>query len=446
MSNFFSRFVCVRLVLAAALTVCCSVSAEAISADDFLPPAQAEPAQAAELLKIQEPDAVKTEVDENIGVEVTSASTLQDAVNAIAMRKKQGCQIVQISADGGVTFVATGQEVYDTSLKNVNAVRIAHRNAYVRAFEKAKSEMSKTVGGMVNKGITNFGESMDTTDTANASVMNVETNSSESLEQSMRKVLKGYVTYAVFDDDGKVTVTIVSSPKTRGKFSRSGANGISAASLRDGLNSLIAEVKKGLVPPVGGRVIDVPGSNEVAFVGFGSAIVRYSSNKAMQERMKLQAEQMAGARAADALTGIILGDDTMWELKSDESTREMMKEYENASADDPTVQGTEEEKRAYDERINSFRNAMKTVTNQQSLRQGVLPPGVMRDTDLSDDEYFAYGIAVYVPSISREVMEAEREMDEAQIVHTPMDSRKAADQEKAPEGKKGRTGIVQQSL
>jgi hypothetical protein len=89
---------------------------------------------------------------------------------------------------------------------------------------------------------------------------------------------------------------------------------VTAANLRDGLNSVIAEIKNGFVPPVGGRIITVPGTGEIAFVGFGSSVVRYNSEKSMQERLKLQAERMAGTRALDALAGILTGDDTAWQM------------------------------------------------------------------------------------------------------------------------------------
>ena len=60
-------------------------------------------------------------------------------------------------------------------------------------------------------------------------------------------------------------------------FGSPAPNAIEADSLRDGLNQVIAEVRSGLVPPVGGRIIMMRSTGETAFVGFGSAVVRSSA-------------------------------------------------------------------------------------------------------------------------------------------------------------------------
>ena len=119
---------------------------------------------------------------------------------------------------------------------------------------------------------------------------NIERQLSETQIQTVRKVLKGYVTYAVLDDgNGRVYVTLVSSPKTRGKYTRFGDNGVTASNLREGLNSVIAEIKNNLVPPVGGHIIDVLDTGEVAWVGFGSFIVRKDDEPDVQAELELQA-------------------------------------------------------------------------------------------------------------------------------------------------------------
>jgi hypothetical protein len=428
----------------------CGAAHAALSADDFLPPVQAEGAQRDELLAVKNEASVKTEVDSVLDAEVTTAPTLQDAINKVIEKPRSGCQIIA-EPGGGYAFVATGQSVYNPHLQNVNASRIDQRNAYVKAFMNAKAEMAKTVGEIVVRGANNFDERIDSLDTQTASVTNIESELTESQMQSVRKVLKGYVTYSVRDDDGSVCVTIVSSSKTRGQFGRTGTDGVTAASLRDGLNSIIAEIKNGFVPPVGGRIITVPGTGEIAFVGFGSSVVRHNAEKAMQERLKLQAERMAGTRALDALAGILTGDDTEWQTKLDQSTNEQMKEYEEQAASDQTTRGSDEEIRAHEEMKKSTRTVIRDDTRIQSIRQGVLPPGVMRETILDDNEYFAYGIAVYVPSLSDAARSAGREMDDARLIQPPSAGTSAsgsASKKEEPklEMKQGPSGVVKQDL
>ena len=116
-----------------------------------------------------------------------------------------------------------------------------------------------------------------------------------------------------------------------------------------------------------------------------------------------------------------------------------------------------EENKATEERRRELRKSVSTGTSIQSLRNGTLPPGTKLETELDEDEYFAYGIAIYIPSLSNATREAAREMDEAQIVQPPKREKSDAEFD-APKGtnksgekpevelKKGPTGVVKQDL
>lgn len=453
-----------KFLLAVVAVGLCAGTALAFSADDFIPPVQAKNAeQKAELLAVKEPEKVKTVTDENLEMPVTEAPTLQDAANAIVDKMKRGCQIVRLSPEDGLTFIATGTGTYNVNAyENPVLSRYEQRDAYVAAFMDAKAQMAQTVGEIVYRGATDFDKKIETLNTPKKALKNIETELSESQMQSVRKVLKGYVTYAVKDNGkGSVYVSIASSPKTRGKYSRSGTDGITAASLGEGLNALFAEIKNGFVPPVGGRIIEVPDTGEVAWVGFGSAVVEKDSEPDVQAEMNLAAEQIAGLRARDALAGIILGDDTRWQSHADERTSKQIKDFDKAQQSDPTAKGSVEETKANEERRRELRKSLSTGTSIQSLRNGTLPPGTKLETEMDEDEYFAYGIAIYIPSLSNATREAAREMDEAQIVQPP--KREKSDTEfDAPSGagsagkqapekpeielKKGPTGVVKQDL
>ena len=299
---------------------------------------------------------------------------------------------------------------------------------------------------MTVRGVTNFARRMDRVDTSERGLTNIDREVSETQNQTARKLLKGCVTYAVQDDPekGQVLVTIVSSPKTRGKYDRPGPDGISTDSLRDGLNMVITEIRNGLVPPVGGRIIEVPGTGEMAWVGFGSAIVRKDDEPDVQEELNLAAEEIAGMRAVDALAGIILGDDTRWEGHADEQTRRQVRDFERLQASDPTFRGAEDEIRVYEQRKKTMRSDQRSNTKVQSLRRGVLPPGIDPQVEMDEDGYFAYGIAVYIPSVSEMARQASREMDEAEIVRSP--NSRGSRQQQNLKMKKGPSGIVEQNL
>jgi hypothetical protein len=392
-------------------------------------------------------------VDADLSLPVTTAGNLQDAINKIVEKPKQGCHLARLRPEDGLVFVATGQGTYNSAHANVVASRIEQRDAYLEAFVNAKAELARTTGELAFRGATDFDKKTDRLDTSDKALTNIERDLSESQRQSVSKVLKGYVTYAVHDDGvGKVFVTIVSSPKTRGQYSRGGSDGLSALSLRDGLNTVLADIRSGIVPPVGGRIIDVSETGEVAFVGFGSSVVRKDEEPDVQAELDLQAEQVAELRAIDALAGIILGDDTRWTSHADEATSKQVKDFQRLEQSVPLGRGTQGEIQEYEKRVKDMRNTLSSSTSIKSLREGTLPPGIMRQSYIDDNAYFAYGIAVYVPSLTDLVKKGIEEMEKTQIVRPPQSGQSSGPAPSNPpkqedlEMKKGPSGVVQQSL
>ena len=430
-----------------------SVPAFALSADDFIPPVQVEAEKRAELLDVKDAASVTTSNDANLDLDVTTALTLQDAINSVIAKSKVGCQLVHQAGTDGITFVATGMGTYNANYENVLASRIEQRNAYVTAFMDAKAQMAKTVGELVIRGATTFDRDAEVLSTEKKTITNIERDLSEAQCQVVRKVLKGYVTYSISDDGkGRVYVTIVSTPKTRGRYTRNGTNGIAADNLHDGLDILINEIKNGLVPSVGGRIIEVPGTGETAWVGFGSSIVRKDSEPDIQAELDIQAERIAEMRAVDALAGIIFGDDTSWEGHADEQTKTQVKDYERLQRYDQSTRAAETEIKEYENRLKTMQNILASNERIKSIRKGILPPGIMRQTDIDEDGYFAYGIAVYVPSASELARKGAKDMDNANIVQRDKDGRyvdPGSETQKSNENlemKKGPSGVIQQNL
>ena len=410
-----------KVLSAVIVTFCiCSavMAAPVFTADDFTPPVQAPESQREELLTVQSPDAVSTETDPATNQPVTSGLSVQDAINAIVSRRAVGCEMVAIP-EGGYGFVATGMGTYRKDMKNLTALRIAQRNAYVQGFMQAKSSMAELVSGLVMNGNTNFDSRTTAEDTDTTSTRTQETSTAETVRASTAAVLKGFVTYNVYDDfdNGLVYVTIVSTPKTRGKYSRVTNETVSAESINAGLNAVLSEIQSGLSPLVGGRIIEDPVTGEIAFVGFGSAVVRQTKNPAMKAQMLRVAQSSAGLRAADALCGIITGDMTRSNSKLDEQTRESMTSYEDAEESDPMNMLATSGDVAEAERMqNEFRSSMQFSQTIESARRGIIPPGVIQRAWLDDEGVFAYALAIYRPSLTREAAKGTKEMRETQIV------------------------------
>ncbi len=389
-----------------------------LDANDFLPVLQVSVEQRAALLAVKEPTAVEHGTDPLLERPIVRAATTQDAINVIVAEHKQGCQMIAMP-DGGYGFVATGIGTYRKDMENVSAARVAQRNAYVEAFMQAKGQMASLVGEIAVQGVSNFDKKTETLDTDIKSLRNQAKEITETQKAIVSKVLKGYVTYGVHDDfeKGIVYVSIVSTPRTRGQYSRLAADTLMSESLNDGLNAILAEIQNGLVPPVGGRIVDVPATGEVAFVGFGSSVVRQDPDPSLQVDLVLTAEKIAGLRASDALCGIITGDTVTSAAHLDEFTKQTVSDFEAIEKKDPATGLISREDIAHaDGRRKEFRNNQEFHQTIESARRGVLPPGVVRRIWLDEDEAFAYAVAVYVPSVSSAATVAIREMDNAQII------------------------------
>jgi len=226
----------------------------------------------------------------------------------------------------------------------------------------------------------------------------------------------------VKDDTANSTVyvTIVTTPKTRGKFARPAPNRVEAESLRDGVNQVIAEDRSGLVPPVGGRIITMRSTGETAFVGFGSSVVRTSENRVVQLRHNLDAQKIAGMRAKDALCGLIIGDKTMWEGSVTESMKDDVQEFESLVRDDPLARKDPTAVRKLDQARQTFVSRMESSDVYASARKGILPPGVNTKTWFDEDHAWSYGMSVYVPSLTNAAAGAARQMRESTILQ-PVD-------------------------
>lgn len=381
------------------------------SADDFLPPIQAStPEQQQQLSQIQAP--VQQVTDQATGKTAAQGQTAQDAINFIVNKHSAGAEMIKFGS--GLGWVATGIGGYEM-MENPTATRIAKRNAYVKAFLEAKKNLAESLNGLNIEGRKQVIEQMDQITDDKADLANFATTQEEKLEQAVQMLLKGFVVYTVADDVANKTVyvSIVTTPKTRGKFNRVSSYGIETNSMRDGLNQVLLEIQNGLIPPVGGKMIQVPVTGEMAFVGFGSDVIRSSSNPALQMKMRLNATKIAQMRAKDALLGMVIGDDTKWKSRLDETTLQTIQQFETSdNAQDASIKRFEQTRQ-------NFLNVQKTSEQFQSIRQGVLPPGVVTKTFTSKDNAEMYAVSVYIPSLTNQAQQAAQEMQQMQPLTAP---------------------------
>ena len=410
-----------KKLLALALLVMSTSSfayAQDISVDDFLPVVEGGKAS------VEQPSEVKENTEENS----VEAATAQDAVNAaVEINKKE---IEKEGADGekpiygvtkivfpsGLGYVATGASSYRV-VDNPVATRISQRTAAIAAFTEAKKLLAVELEGLSNEGKNAIRKSFSNIETKDESLINLSEESESTIEQSVEKLLRGFVVHEVFDDTDNSTIyiSIVTTPKTRGKLARPAPNQIEAESLREGVKKMLAQVKSGLVPPVGGGVVTVPTTGETAFIGFGSTVVRANDNPAVQAKLNVSALRVASAYASDSLCGLIIGDKTTWQGSIAESLKDEFKEFEESGKDDP-LNPSEEDQKKLDSARDAFVSKMETTDIYASARKGKLPPGIEVKTWYSEDNAWAYGMAVYIPSATNLAAGVSKEMDEAKIL------------------------------
>jgi len=384
-----------------------------VTADDFLPPVTGGP------VDVKEPGKVRVKGD------VVEAATAQDAINAAVQRNTEdlrggdtpevGAKMVKFPS--GLGFVATGVSVYRT-MENPVATRIAKRKAYVIAFTQAKKNLAEILDGLTNEGRETIRESLSNVNLPDEEMTNIATHSEEAVQQAVDMMLRGFVVYQVKDDEAQkaVYVSIVTTPKTRGKLARPAAHVVEADDLREGLNQVIAEVKTGVVPPIGGRIIRVWTTGETAFVGFGSSVVRTSDNAAVQARLNLSAQKIAAMRAKDALCGLIIGDKASWHGDVVETMRDEIREYEVLDEGDPLKRDDPANYRKLEQARQTFIARLEATDVYRSARRGVLPAGVNTKTWFDEDNAWAYGMSVYAPSLTEAAAKAAREMREADLL------------------------------
>ena len=453
-----------KKIYLAILLTCLSTScfaAPLLTADDFMPPIQAPEEQREALRTVQHPEEIHTFTSPDSNITTTTARTLQDAINDfIKSHTTTGAKRIG-TPDGNYAYVATGLGVYDKSMRNINAVRLSQRAAYLRGLMNAKVELSKMLSDMEIAGMEILANQNDNSNTADSSSTSLGIAMHEKGDSNVAAVLKGYVTYDIFDDgEGTVYVTIVSTPKTMGKYSRPVNDTLLADNVRDGMNAILAEIQSGVVPPVGGRIVDVPNTGEIAFVGFGSALVQRASNPAMRANLRINAGKIAVMRAERELCGIITGDKVNGQASYRESLKqEFTEDFTAIEAVDPMnnlVSSNDLEQvnnaKSNFSHIQNFNEAITTAA------RGILPPGVNRSSWFDDEGVWAYAVAIYVPSITNRAASDAQTMRDSQIlqpVQTEQEIKKRQEQERLIQGpmyndsgkfKPGVTGTIKQNL
>jgi hypothetical protein len=379
--------------------------AQAPSFDEFLAPVADEPNKGIVApTEVANPEAVKV-TQENLtedGKEtsVVKASSTQDAINKAIQLKKEITVIKVGSGQGVVTRGVANYENY----ANRNASLISRRLAYTKAFMVAKRNLAEYLHGLTPDSQQDFCDSMDSYDSAHEDgLANTASVMSDTNQQKVEGMIRGYVVYKVDDNTEKseVAVHLVTTPKTRGETLRASPGTIFARDREAGMKQVFAELKSGVLPPVGSRVITVlsdEGGEEVFFVAFGAEVNKINKNPTVERKLRTQAAQIARQRAGAGLVALIIGEQAAWIGGFSDKTSEGQEQFNELLTGDPDsaqckIVGLAETR-------SSFENRSKTTNQYSYAQKGKLPPGVEPISWESEDGDWSYAAYVYNPSMT----------------------------------------------
>ena len=326
---------------------------------------------------------------------IVEAQTAQDGFNYASqnIRPLKG-GFREVLFGSGFGYVAGSAEYYEV-FDNPNATQQSLRLAYVRAFTKAKAELTRGLKGVSGRGLEILLEQLSDVTTAMESAYNISTQYGEDLAQVVEGLLRGYVVYEVehSPERQEVYVSIVTTPKTLAAVSHASGAVLRCSSINNGIDYVMREISYGIIPPVGGKVISVPVTGETAVISFGSDIIREHENPTVVRTLLQASERAATIRANDAMIGMIEGDQVIW-LSGLRSTTEYSQTEFKAILDENANVHYE----VLDEVKNEFLNTMQLTDDYATFRSGHMPPGVA--SQVYSDGYWVYVVNVYLPASS----------------------------------------------
>ncbi len=386
-----------------ALTLSMSFTALAndnFNLDDLLPAKPNQEVVGAQDVKVSG-DAVVAKTDTKVAAQAAVAVAHQQLLED----DEDGIKMVQVGSGTGILSI--GSASY-TSYNNINATLLSKRAAYNKAYLIAKKQLIENMKGVEHQCSNLVAESMDAIDTGVDSVANSTSAMKEACQEAVSGSLAGFVTFDVNDDAQSklVRVSLISTPKTRAQISQNNGAVVVNTDPNSIFKQVVADIKSGVLPPVGAKILSHAETGEKIVLGFGSAIIRQNRNASMARKLKKSAKRQSQTRSRSALLATMKGEKVYWQGRFDESQMESAQQFEY---DDPNLNDPQQVK-VLDADRNQFVNQMKESEEYATIAKGKLPAGVSSKSFTSADGHWQYTISVYAPSLEAAAKKANAEM------------------------------------
>lgn len=240
---------------------------------------------------------------------IIEAENAQDGFNyaSNAVRSAKG-GFRQVLFPSGFGYTAGATECYEV-FEDPNAAQQRLRQAYFQAFIKAKAELTRGLRGLQGRGREILEEHIVEIDLALHSAYKPSSQCVADLEQVIEGLVCGYVVYEVDHDpqNQEVYVAVVTTPRTASTIANLSDFVVSCTSIDYGIDYVIRQISYGVIPPIGGKLITVPATGEVALISFGSEIIPRHENPTVEETYSQAAQRTAAISAKDAMIKMING-------------------------------------------------------------------------------------------------------------------------------------------
>ena len=248
----------------------------------------------------------------------------------------------------------------------------------------AKSSMARFIEGSSVRANETLKKELSTRDTQTLSQLEYSHESGEQINSTMSAVLRGAVIYSVSEDvdAGRVSVTLVSTPGSQSLGQARNSEIIGTRDIQQSLNSLVAEIRSGIVAPTGGRLLENPLNGKRAWITFGSAVVSPERTGQLRAAELDSARRTARLRAERAMISILKG-----EAISEDDLLDARYRKIQSSMDDFLARSSDVTSETLSEQV--------TESNRKSVANGQLPPNTSSFELESPDGNWQYSILVH---------------------------------------------------
>ncbi len=240
---------------------------------------------------------------------------------------------------------------------------------------------------------------------ADVALTNQRAEMESNLHQWQASNTRAVVLLEVWYDANQVTVVVGSTPKTRTAFHEITEQTTDVRTLESGIEKIKMEMRGGVVPMTGVRLLTIHDSNRVVLVGYGSSVIFAASNPSQVGFIEHAARNTALADAERELIACMSGDEAKWnDLKKGTGVNE-------ANAFEETKEGLKK----IDDAKRVFRVTLDSNEGMERNVKGKLPAGVATEVWISDDGKEARAIAIFDAQLTKMAEDIQRNKSDGSL-------------------------------